>query len=102
MKWASIGALVAAGLWSQIAPFEVVVRFLVTASAMIVMFQAFRARYYAVAATFGALALLHNPVAPVFSFSGDWHRAVLAAGAFPLMASLAWPQKRNWRTKNND
>ena len=102
MKWASIAGLVAAGFWSQIAPFEVVVRFLVTATAIVVMLQALQARHYAVAATFGALALLYNPLAPVFSFSGDWRRAVVAATAFPFMASLAWPQRRNWRTKNND
>ena len=99
MKWASIAGLFAAGLWSQIATFEVVVRFFVTASAMVVMFQAVQARYYAVAATFGALALFYNPLAPAFSFSGDWHRAVVAASAFPFMASLAWPHGRNARTK---
>ena len=101
MKWASIAALFAAGFWSQTAPFELVVRFLVTASAMVVMFQAFRARYYGIAATFGVMALLYNPVAPVFSFSGDWHRAVVAASAIPFMASLVWPQRRSWRTKTN-
>ena len=102
MKWASIAGLFAAALWSQIAPFEVVVRFLVTTSAMVVMSQALQARYYAVAATFGALALLYNPVVPVFSFSGDWNHAVVAVSAIPFMASLAWPQRRNWRTKHND
>lgn len=50
------------------------VRFLVTASAMVVMFEALQAGYHAVAAVFGALALFCNPVAPAFSFSGDWQR----------------------------
>ena len=95
VKGASIaGLLAAAGLWSHLAPFEVVVRFLVTASAMVVMFQAFRARYYAVAAVFGALALFYNPVVPAFSFSGDWQHAVVVASAVPFVASLAWPTGR--------
>ena len=69
VKWVSIAALlVAAGLWSDLTPYEVVVRFIVAAGAMIVMFQAFHARHYAFAAVFGALALLYNPVAPAFSF----------------------------------
>src|SRR5260370_5996389 len=99
VKWTSVaGLLAAAGLWSHLGPFEVVVRFLVTASAMVVMFQAFRARNYAVAAVFGALALFYNPVAPTFSFSGDWQRAVVAASAVLFVASLAWPTRRIART----
>ena len=43
MKVASIATLVAAGLWSQITPFEGVVRFLVTATAIVVMLQALQA-----------------------------------------------------------
>jgi hypothetical protein len=40
VKWASIaGLLGAAGLWSRLAPFEVLVRFLVTASALVLIFQ---------------------------------------------------------------
>src|SRR5437763_1735194 len=92
VKWASVaGLLAAAGLWSHLGPFDVVVRFLVTASAMVVMFQAFQARYYVVTAVFGAIALSYNPVAPAFSFSGDWQRVVVAASAVLFIASLAWP-----------
>lgn len=85
VKWASIaGLLAAAGLWSNLVAFEVVVRFLVTAGAMVVMFQAFQARQYAGAAVFGSLALVFNPLAPVFSFSGEWQRAVVVASAVPF------------------
>jgi hypothetical protein len=92
VKWASIaGLLGAAWLWSHFTPFEVIVRFLVTASALVLMFQAFQTRYYPVAAMFGALALLFNPVATVFDFSGDWQRAVVVASAAPFVASLVWP-----------
>lgn len=46
MKWASIAALLAAAVfWFHLAPFEVVVRFLVSAGAMVVLFQALQARY---------------------------------------------------------
>ena len=103
VKWASIAALLAAaGLWSHLAPFEAVVRFLVTATAMVVMFQAFQVRYYAVAAVFGALALFYSPVAPAFNSSGDWQRAVVVASAVPFVVSLAWPNGRNARTESND
>lgn len=100
VKWVSIaGLLAAAGLWSQLTPYEVVVRFIVAAGAIIVMFQAFEARRYAFAAVFGALALVYNPVAPVFSFSGDWQRALVVTSAVPFVASLAW---RNVRLAYND
>ena len=100
VKWVSAAALLAAtGLWSHLAPYELVVRFIVAASAIVVMLQAFHARHYAFAAVFGALALLYNPVAPVFSFSGGWQRAVVVASAAPFVASLAW---RNVRMEHND
>lgn len=103
LKWASVaGLLGAAALWSHLAPFEVVVRFLVTASAMVVMFQAVQARYYAVAAVFGALALIYNPVAPAFTFSGGWQRALVVASAVPFMVLLAWPKGRDARTGCED
>jgi hypothetical protein len=102
VKCASIAVLLgAAGLWSNFAPFEVFVRFLVTASALVLMFQAFQTKYYPFAATFGALALLFNPVASAFSFSGDWQRAVVVASAVPFVASLLWPNGRNRRMGSN-
>jgi hypothetical protein len=95
VKWVSIAALrVAAGLWSQLMPYEVLVRFIVAAGAIVVMFQAFQARNYAVAAVFAALALLYNPVAPVFSFSGDWQRVLVVGSAVPFVVSLAWRKRQ--------
>ena len=94
-KWASIaGLLAAAGLWSHLPPYEVVVRWLLAGGAIVVMFQAFRARHYGFAAVFGALALLYNPVAPAFSLSGDWHRYLVVVSALPFVASLAWRNAR--------
>ena len=103
VKLASIAGLLGmAGLWSHVAPFGVAVRVLLSAGAMVVMFQAFRARYYAVAAMFGALALLYNPVVPVFGFSGGWQGAVVAASAVPFIASIAWRNAKYERTERND
>jgi len=98
VRWVSIaGLLAAAGLWS-LAPYEVVIRFIVAAGATVVMFQAFQARHYAVAAVFGALALLYNPVVPVFSFSGDWSRAMVAASAIPFVATLTGRKNKERRS----
>jgi hypothetical protein len=103
VQWVSIASLLAAaGVWSYIGPFDGLVRFLVTAGAMTLMFQAFRAKYYAVAAAFGALALCYNPVAPAFSFSGDWHRAFVGVSVVPFIASLVWPNGTNKRVESND
>ncbi len=90
-KWISIIVLLAvAGVWSYAAPFEVAIKFIVTAGACFVMVEAFQTRRYALAAGFGALALIYNPVAPVFSFAGDWQRALVIASAVPFFVALTW------------
>lgn len=80
--------LVSVGLWSYLTPFEVLVRFLVAAGAIVAMARALQARHYAFAALFGALALLYNPVVPVFGLAGNWQRALTAATIIPFVASL--------------
>jgi apolipoprotein N-acyltransferase len=91
VRWLSLaGLFVGAALWSDLTHYEVVGRFLVAAGAIVVMFRAFHAQRYAFAAVFGALALLYNPVAFVFSLSDDWHRALAVLSAVPFVASLAW------------
>ena len=100
VKWVSITVLlVAAALWSQLTPYEVVVRFIVAAGAIFVMFQAFAVRRYTVGAVFGAIALLYNPMAAIFSFSGDWQRVLVVVSALPFVASLSW---RNERLAHNN
>ncbi|MEN6603122.1 MAG: DUF6804 family protein [Bryobacteraceae bacterium] len=100
MKWVTIaGLLAAAALWTHLTPYEVVVRFMVAASSILVMFQAFQSRRYAFGIVFGALVLLYNPVVPVFNFSGDWQRTFVLASAIPFVVSLAW---RNVRMAHND
>lgn len=91
VKWISIaGLLLAAGMWSHVTPYVVAVRFFVACGALLVMFQAFHARDYVFAATFAALALLYNPLAPLFELSGDWPRALVTASVVPFIASLAF------------
>jgi hypothetical protein len=92
MTWISLVTLflVAAGFWSYITPYDVAVRFLLAAGGLVLMFQAFRTRHYAFASVFGALALLYNPVAPAFSFSGGWQSVFVIASAVPFIASLTW------------
>ena len=91
LKWGSIVALlVVAGLWSQLASYEIVIRCALTAAALGMMFEAFNQRQYAFGAVFAGLALLYNPVTPVFSFSGHWQRALVVASAIPFVTSLAW------------
>jgi hypothetical protein len=88
-KWVSVTALLAAvGLWSRVTDFDVVVRFIVSVGAIVAMLPAFHARQYIAAATFGAIALLFNPLAPLFTFSGDWQRALVLLSAAPFVASL--------------
>jgi hypothetical protein len=90
VMWVSIGGLLAAAVMGpRLAPFDVVIRFVVTAGAILVMSKAFQAGQYTVAVVFGALALLYNPVVLMFTFSGDWQRAVVAACTIPFVASLA-------------
>jgi hypothetical protein len=99
VKWASLAALlVVAGLWSRLAPYDVVARFILSAGAIVVMFHAIHAQQYVLAVMFAAVAVLYNPVAPVFSFSGDWLRAVVLVSAIPFVASLT---ARNARTARN-
>jgi hypothetical protein len=100
VKWVTAAMLLAAvGLWSHLAPDDVLVRFIVALGTTVVMVQAFHARHYTFAAVFGALALLYNPVAPAFSLSGDWQRLLVATSAIPFIASLVW---RNARLAHND
>lgn len=90
LKWGSIAALLAvAGVWSQVPSYDIVIRCLLAAGAVGVMFEAFNKRQYALGAVFAGLVLLYNPVAPVFNFSGNWQRALVFASAIPFVISLA-------------
>ncbi len=88
------GLLAAAGQWAHPGAYDVVVRFVVAAGALAMMFHALRWKHYVIAAVFGALVLLYNPVFPSFAFSGEWQSALVVASAVPFVASLAWRNTR--------
>jgi hypothetical protein len=92
VTWISLVTLLlaAAGLWSQIAPYDVAVRFFLAAGGLVLMFQAFQTRHYVFATVFGALALLYNPVVPLFRFSGEWQSVFVMASTVPFIVSLTW------------
>lgn len=91
LKWGSIAALLCvAALWSHVTSYEILIRCALAATAAGMMFEAFNRRQYAFVGVFAALAVLYNPVAPVFSFSGNWQRALVVASAIPFVTSLAW------------
>ena len=74
LQWGAIvGLLAVAGLWSQLVSYDIVIRCVLVLGAV-----------------FAALAQLYNPVASVFSFSGNWQRALVIATAIPFVTSLAW------------
>jgi len=95
-KWGSIiGLLAVAGIWARVTPVEVVVRFIVDAGAIVVMARAILARRYAVAVVAAAVAVLFNPLAPVFYLFGAWQRAALVAIASPFLGFLIWRDVRS-------
>ena len=96
VTWISLVTLLpaAAGFWSQIAPYGVLVRFLIAAGSLVLMFHAFHTRHYVFTTVFGALALLYNPVAPVIRFSGEWQSVFVMASAVPFIGSLAWREAK--------
>ena len=100
VKWIAIAALlVAEAVGSHLAPYHVVIRFMVAAGALTLLIEAGHAHRYAFVVAFGALAVLYNPVLPVFTFSGAWQFALIAASTLPFAASLAW---RNGRPAQHD
>lgn len=91
LKWGSIVALLAvAALWSQLMSYEILIRCVLAAAAVGMMFEAFNKRRYAWGTVFAGLALIYSPVAPMLSFSGNWQRALVVASAIPFVTSLAW------------
>jgi len=100
VKWFSIAALlITAGVWSGLAPYQIVVSFLVAAGALVVLFQAVHIGHYVFATVFAALVMLYNPVIPIVSFSGEWQRVVVIVSVLPFVASLSW---RNERKEHDD
>ena len=95
LTWLAIAGLIAgAAAWSLLAPYDLVVRFIVATAAVVGVVQATQAKRYVLAAVFAMLALLYNPIAPAFSFSGEWQRMLVAASVLPFAASLGWRKQQ--------
>ena len=82
--------LVAAGVGSNLAPYDVIVRFIVAAGAFFIAVQAIRSADYAIASVFGLVAVLYNPIAPIFDLTGEWQRLVVLGTAVLFMVSFYW------------
>ena len=95
IKFAAMAALMAgSALWSRVTvPSEAMVKFIVVAGSIVVLSRAFRSRQYAVAAVFTALAVIYNPIAPLFEFSGWWQHAFVAATAVVFASTLVWSKE---------
>jgi hypothetical protein len=97
-RWGSTTALlIGTALGVQLTPYDVVARFAITAGALAMMIQSLRENQFAFAASFGMIAGLFNPLAPVVSFSGGWERAFAAASVIPFLAPLAWGNSKEAR-----
>lgn len=91
IKWTSIAVLLAVvALWAVVGPYQRALMFGIALGAFAVMFHAFHAHRYILAAVFGTIVLLYNPLFPAFSLSGGWQRLIVLASTAPFLASLAW------------
>ena len=86
--------IAAAGVWSNLMAYDLAVRFAVTVGALFVMARAFRTADPILAGVFGTLAILYNPILPLFSFAGSWERAFVVGSALLFWASMYWPLRR--------
>lgn len=76
--------------WPMAEPYASFVRFAVSAGSLVVMLRAFREGHTAAPVFFAAMALLFNPIIPVFPFAGEWMRWLMIASAIPFFAALGW------------
>lgn len=89
IKYASITVLlVAIAGWSYAADYHILVRFAVCACAVRIALLAIAARQYSWTAVFAGMALLYNPLFPVFALSGRTDLLIVAASIAPFVASL--------------
>lgn len=88
-KYASIAVLLLTVLcWGYAAEYQLFVRFAVCAGAVRVAFLAAATRNYAWAALFAGMALLYNPVFPLFALSGRMDTFIVIASVAPFAVSL--------------
>jgi len=88
-KWVSIAALVFAVIfWNSGVNYQLELNLVVSVAAAVVLIQAFQARKYRWAAGFLALALLFNPLVPVFRLAGAVSLSLVVLAIAPFGISL--------------
>lgn len=95
MKCVSIAALLLAAIFWSVAPdYQVELDWVVCAGAAFVLIQAFQAKKYPWAAGFLALALLFNPVLPIFPLAGALSLSLVLLAVAPFAISMVSLQPR--------
>jgi hypothetical protein len=90
MKWGAIlGVLVAAMSWHIGANYQLLLDLAVSVGTILVVKQAVRARQYIWASGFVGMALLLNPMVPVFTPAGNLMLLLFLVGLSPLVMIFA-------------
>lgn len=88
VEWFCIAVLLAITvLWPHAIHFQLFLRVTLMFGAVIVGMQAARQHRFVLAAVFGGVALLYNPLAPVFELSGTWHWLIVLSSAIPFVTA---------------
>jgi hypothetical protein len=89
MKWVSITALLlAVAFWNSAANYQLELNLVVSVAAAVVLIQAVQAKKYRWAAGFLAIALLFNPVVPIFRLAGAVGLSLVVLSLAPFAISL--------------
>jgi len=96
MKWASIAALLVALLfWPSTVNYQRELSLVVTAGAGVVLVQAYQSKNYRLAAGFLCIAVIFNPVLPIFHLAGalSLYLVILAIAPFAISLIALHPKK---------
>ena len=90
MKWGSVvGLLVAAMSWHAGPNYRLLLDLMVSVGAIVVVKQAIRAKQYVWASGFVGMALVLNPIVPVFTPAGNLMLLLFLLGLTPLVLIFA-------------
>lgn len=89
MKWFSIGTLLLTVLfWGSAKDFRLELDLVVCGAAAVVVAQAFEAKKYYWASGFVAIALMFNPLVPVYRPAGDFALSIVVFSIVPFVMAL--------------
>ena len=90
MKWGSVvGLLLAAMSWHAGPNYRLLLDLVVSVGAIVVVKQAVRAKQYLWACGFVGMALLLNPIVPVFTPAGNLMLLLFLVGLSPIVITFA-------------